>query len=100
MWQADPGASLAGELRTVAAKVRVLVGPDTRPTVCFDRGGWSPKLFADLDAAFATHTIVDAHGRPRPHPACAPTSPPPAPPTPAPTSPSSTLSNSAEPLHQ
>jgi hypothetical protein len=82
VWQADPGASLVGELRTVAAKVRALVGPDARPTVCFDRGGWSPKLFAELaaagfdiltyrkggkkpepDRAFATHAIVDANGR-------------------------------------
>jgi transposase len=51
VWQADPGASLVGELRTVAAHVRALVGPDARPTICFDRGGWSPKLFAELDAA-------------------------------------------------
>jgi len=86
VWQADPGASLVGELRTVAAAVRGLVGPDARPTICFDRGGWSPKLFAELDAAgfdiltyrkgvkrpepdraFATHTITDAHGRTHPY---------------------------------
>jgi transposase len=82
VWQADPGASLAGELRRVAGHVRELVGPDARPTICFDRGGWSPRLFAELDAAgfdiltyrkgvktpepvsaFATYTVVDAHGR-------------------------------------
>ena len=53
VWQAPPGASLVGELRTVVDKVRSLVGPDARPTICFDRGGWSPKLFAQLvDAGF------------------------------------------------
>ena len=39
------------ELHTVTAKVRDLVGRGARPTVCFDHGGWSPKLFAELTAA-------------------------------------------------
>lgn len=51
VWSAPPGASLVGELRTVVAKVRDLVGPTARPTICFDRGGWSPKLFAELALA-------------------------------------------------
>ena len=51
VWSTPPGASLAGELRTVVAKIRGLVGPDARPTICFDRGGWSPKLFAELVTA-------------------------------------------------
>ncbi|MGI9030941.1 MAG: putative transposase [Ilumatobacteraceae bacterium] len=51
VWNTPPGASLAGELRTVTTKIRALVGPDARPTICFDRGGWSPKLFAELTAA-------------------------------------------------
>jgi len=51
VWQAPPGASLAGELKKVASRVRELVGPDARPTICFDRGGWSPKLFAELETA-------------------------------------------------
>ncbi|MGH8897389.1 MAG: putative transposase [Egibacteraceae bacterium] len=51
VWQAPAATSLVGELRQVAKKVRDLVGPDARPTVCFDRGGYSPKLFAQLDAA-------------------------------------------------
>ena len=51
VWQSDPGASLVGELRIVTDKVRQLLGKDARPTICFDRGGWSPKLFAELDAA-------------------------------------------------
>jgi hypothetical protein len=51
VWNAAPGASLAGELRRAAEEVRALVGPDARPTIAFDRGGWSPVLFAELVAA-------------------------------------------------
>lgn len=51
VWATPPGASLTGELRTVTAKIRELLGPDARPTICFDRGGWSPKLFAELGLA-------------------------------------------------
>lgn len=82
VWTAPPGASLAGELRTVVAKIRALVGPDARPTICFDRGGWSPKLFRQLclagfdiltyrkgpapaepRSAFHTHRFTDEHGQ-------------------------------------
>jgi len=48
VWSAPPGASLAAELRLVTAKIRQMVGPDARPTICFDRGGWSPTLFKKL----------------------------------------------------
>lgn len=51
VWHAPPGASLVGELRRVITEVRALVGPDARPTIIFDRGGWSPALFAELVAA-------------------------------------------------
>ena len=51
VWSADPGASLVGELRATAAAVRALVGDGARPTICFDRGGWSPKLFKQLTLA-------------------------------------------------
>jgi prepilin-type processing-associated H-X9-DG protein len=51
VWSAPPGASLVGELRRVATEVRALVGADRRPTIAFDRGGWSPTLFAELTAA-------------------------------------------------
>jgi len=51
VWQSAPGASLAGELKMVTDKIRALVGEDAHPTICFDRGGWSPKLFAQLEAA-------------------------------------------------
>ena len=48
VWQAPPCASLSQELKGVTNKIRQLVGKDARPMICFDRGGWSPKLFADL----------------------------------------------------
>jgi len=51
VWSSVPGASLTGELRDAATVVRGLLGPDARPTICFDRGGWSPALFAELVAA-------------------------------------------------
>jgi hypothetical protein len=51
VWQSAPGASLAGELKATTDKVRALLGPTARPTLCFDRGGWSPKLFAQLTLA-------------------------------------------------
>lgn len=41
-------ASLARELPGVLAKVRQTVGDGRRVTVVFDRGGWSPKLFAQM----------------------------------------------------
>lgn len=82
VWSAPPGASLVGELRTVVTKIRELVGPDARPTIAFDRGGWSPRLFAELRlagfhiltyrkgpapreprSAFAAHRFTDDAGR-------------------------------------
>jgi transposase len=50
-WTAPPSASLVGELAQVATAVRDLVGVDRRPTIAFDRGGWSPKAFAELRSA-------------------------------------------------
>jgi hypothetical protein len=79
---AQPGASLASELRRLIPELRAMVGDDRRVLVGFDRGGWSPALFADLHAAgfdtltwrkgkttdidealFAEHTHTDEHGR-------------------------------------
>jgi len=79
---AEPAASLASELRRLIPELRAMVGDDRRVLVGFDRGGWSPTLFADLDAAgfdiltwrkgatadidqhaFATHSHIDEHGR-------------------------------------
>lgn len=35
-------------IESLLQEVRQVVGPDVRPTVVFDRGGYSPKLFARL----------------------------------------------------
>ncbi|MHB1783279.1 MAG: putative transposase, partial [Acidimicrobiales bacterium] len=48
VWSSPPGASLTGELKTAATEVRELLGPDARPTIGFDRGGYSPACFAEL----------------------------------------------------
>jgi hypothetical protein len=47
---ADPGASLAMELRRLLPGLRRAVGDQRRVLVGFDRGGWSPALFAHMDA--------------------------------------------------
>jgi transposase len=79
---AEPAASLAAELRRLIPALRATVGDDRRVLVGFDRGGWSPTLFADLDAAgfdtltwrkgatadidehaFTEHSHTDEHGR-------------------------------------
>jgi transposase-like protein len=48
---AEPSDSLAGELRRLLPDLRAIVGEGRKVTVCFDRGGWSPALFADIIAA-------------------------------------------------
>ena len=79
---AEPSQSLAGELKGLLPKLRQIVGDGRRVTVCFDRGGWSPALFADIlaagfdlltyrkgpapdlpGAAFTTVTCADDRGR-------------------------------------
>ena len=50
-WNTEPGASLTGELEIATGGIRRLVGDEARPTICFDRGGYSPRLFAGLEAA-------------------------------------------------
>src|SRR5664279_5599859 len=47
---AEPGASLAMELRRLLPDLRRAVGDDRRVLVGFDRGGWSPALFEHMDA--------------------------------------------------
>jgi len=47
---AQPGASLAMELRRLLPDLRAAVGDNRRVMVGFDRGGWSPTLFAHMDA--------------------------------------------------
>ena len=46
---ADANAGMVAMLPRLLKEVRALVG-ERRVTVVFDRGGWSPKLFADLVA--------------------------------------------------
>jgi transposase-like protein len=48
---AEPSDSLAGELRRLLPDLRQVAGEGRRVTVCFDRGGWSPALFADITEA-------------------------------------------------
>jgi hypothetical protein len=48
---AEPSESLAGELKRLLPQLRQVVGQGRRVTVCFDRGGWSPALFADITEA-------------------------------------------------
>src|SRR5665648_408083 len=48
---AEPAASLAYELRRLIPEMRAMVGDDRRVLVGFDRGGWSPALFAHMAAA-------------------------------------------------
>nr|MDQ2710564.1 hypothetical protein [Actinomycetota bacterium] len=48
---AEPGASLAMELRALLPQLRAAVGDGRRVLVGFDRGGWSPALFAHMHAA-------------------------------------------------
>jgi hypothetical protein len=47
---AEPGASLAMELRRLLPDLRRAVGDDRRVLVGFDRGGWSPALFEHMQA--------------------------------------------------
>jgi hypothetical protein len=48
---APPAASLASELVRLLPDLRAFLGPDRRATVIFDRGGWSPAVFAAMIAA-------------------------------------------------
>ncbi len=50
---AQPSSSLAAQIRDLLPTLRDITGPGARPVLCFDRGGWSPALFADIaDAGF------------------------------------------------
>ena len=49
---AEPSSSLAAQIRDAAARAaRHRRARTAKPTLCFDRGGWSPALFADITAA-------------------------------------------------
>ena len=73
---------LVGALPSILKDVRKLVGPGRRVTVVFDRGGWSPALFARMDrdgfdvltyrkgktealptTAFGCHDVPGSNGR-------------------------------------
>jgi hypothetical protein len=45
---AEANAGMVKMLLALAPDIRALVGQRRRPTIVFDRGGWSPKLFAQL----------------------------------------------------
>ena len=51
MVMAQPSASLVSELKALVPKLRAMIGDDRRMLVGFDRGGWSPTLFAHLHKA-------------------------------------------------
>ena len=48
---AEPSSSLAAQIKALLPDLRAIAGPDARPVLCFDRGGWSPDLFAHVTAA-------------------------------------------------
>ena len=49
----EPSESLAGQIRGLLPDLRQITGAGAKPTLCFDRGGWSPGLFAEvIDAGF------------------------------------------------
>lgn len=81
---AEHGTSLVKEIRALLPELRKAIGDDRRVLVGFDRGGWSPELFADMEAAgfdvltwrkgtaedlgeklFSTVTHIDDHGQTR-----------------------------------
>ncbi|MGH9078106.1 MAG: putative transposase [Acidimicrobiales bacterium] len=73
VWTSPPGTGLTGELKKAVEAVRDLLGPDARPTICFDRGGWSPAVFATLvEAGFDILTYRKGRMRPEPRSAFSP----------------------------
>ncbi len=50
---AQPSSSLAAQIRDLLPDLRQIAGEGRKPVLCFDRGGWSPALFASIaDAGF------------------------------------------------
>jgi hypothetical protein len=45
---AEPSQSLAAEIKRLLPQLRQVAGEGRKVTVCFDRGGWSPAVFADI----------------------------------------------------
>ena len=49
----EPSDSLAGQIQNLLPQLRLIAGDGARPVLGFDRGGWSPGLFAEvIDAGF------------------------------------------------
>ena len=47
----EPSASLAARVKDLLPDLRAVCGQHAAPVLCFDRGGWSPDLFAEIIAA-------------------------------------------------
>src|SRR5271165_6253850 len=48
---AEPSTSLAAQIKALLPDLRAICGEGAKPVLCFDRGGWSPGLFAHVIAA-------------------------------------------------
>src|SRR5512135_59246 len=48
---AEPSSSPAAQIKTLLPQLGAVCGDGARPVLCFDRGGWSPDLFAHVLAA-------------------------------------------------
>ena len=62
-----PGRSMVAMVREIVADARRWLGPGRPLTIVFDRGGWSPKLFAEL-ARQGVYIITYRKGKRRPYP--------------------------------
>ena len=64
---APPSASTAAKIRRLLPDLRSLIGEDRRTTIVFDRGGWSPEVFAEIiDANFDLLTYRKGDIEPEP----------------------------------
>jgi transposase len=59
---AEANAAMTRMLMPILTEARGLLGPRRRITIVFDRGGWSPKLFAKL-IAMGFHILTYRKGR-------------------------------------
>ena len=48
---AEPSASLAAQVKDLLPDLRRICGDGAQPVLCFDRGGWSGDLFAEITKA-------------------------------------------------
>ena len=48
---AEPSTSLAAQIKDLLPDLRAILGDGAKPVLCFDRGGWSPDLFASIITA-------------------------------------------------